>query len=312
VSRSDNGRSQSGRPKVFTITFASLVAAAAFAGALFTPLLAVGIARLGFHFPFSRIFDRVVMASLIGGLLWQRHRLKLSARLERGFAYPRHNFTKTLRGLLIGITAIAGLSLIATFKGSPARDDLRELARQAPTGLAASLAVGVIEEGFFRAFLLDGLAEEWGTGPGLVASAAIYAAAHLVRRRPQRQVAHLEIWAGVRNLESGLRSLAALSALAGFLGLFLLGLVLGLALQKTGTVYFSTGLHAGLVFGLRSWRYVAPAPAKTARWIGGYGWPPLVSGLAAWTILIAALFMIRPLSGASRIDVNRGRSSVRP
>ena len=298
--RPDGDDDERRRAKTFTATLVSLVAAAVLVSVLVTPAAAVVVSRLGFHFPFSRIFDRVAMAAIGAALLWQRRRLKLGARLERGFARPRLNFAKMLRGLIAGIAGVAMLWLLAALQSPPKMVGLRGLVLHAPAALATGLAVGVIEEGFFRAFLLDGLQQEFGATPALVASAAVYAAAHLVRPQARAQISRLDMGAGLRNLEGALRGLMALRALAGFIGLFLLGLVLGLAFQRTRTAYFSTGFHAGLVFAAKSWRYAASAPENVARWIGGYGWPPLVSGAAAWIMLTAVLLLLGPLSGTPR------------
>jgi len=83
------------------------------------------------------------------------------------------------------------------------------------------------------------------------------------------------------------------------IGLFLIGLLLGAAFVLTGTVYFSIGIHAGLVMGLKSWPAIADRAALPG-WLFGYGRFPLVSGAAAWVIAIAMLAMIRPLTRARR------------
>src|SRR5579864_675364 len=98
---------------MFTLRLALTLLIAALAAALIAPFVAPLIAWAGFHFPFPRIFDRVVMVTL---------------------------------------------------------------------------AIAVIEEGFFRAFLLDGMAQDFGRRAGLAASSAVYAAAHLVR-----SPAHFEV-----------------------------------------------------------------------------------------------------------------------
>jgi membrane protease YdiL (CAAX protease family) len=287
------------RSRTFAATFVLLVAGAALATVLLAPPLALGVSRLGFHFPFSRIFDRAAMAALVWGLLWQRRRLKLAARLERGFASPRANLTRALRGLGLGLLGVAMLWALAATQNLIVRADLRAMLTHAPSALATGVAVGVIEEGFFRALLLDGLQEGLGAPSALIASAAVYAAAHLVRSRSRFELNRLDMGAGLRNLAYGLGTLLRAQALAGFVGLSLLGLVLGLAFQRTGTVYFSLGLHAALVFGLKSWRYLVVAPGDSAGWVVGYGWPPLVSGVTAWGLLLAILLAIGPLSGGT-------------
>jgi membrane protease YdiL (CAAX protease family) len=286
------------RPKTFVPTLAALTVGAVLASVLMSPIVAVVVARLGLHFPFSRIFDRVAMAAVTGALLYQHRRLAVGVRLRRGFAQPRRNCAKFARGLVVGTVGVAVLWLLQTLCTPPNTFDLRQAMSDAPAALATGLAVGVIEEAFFRAFLLDGLQEELGAMAALVASAAIYAVAHLVRTRTRVEIRHLNLAAGARNLERGLRGLTTLRAFAGFVGLFLLGLVLGRGFQVTATVYFSAGFHAGVVFAWKSGRRAAAAAPQAAHWVWGYGWPPLVSGAAAWVMLCVALPMVGRLSGA--------------
>lgn len=84
------------------------------------------------------------------------------------------------------------------------------------------------------------------------------------------------------------------------IGLFVIGLLLGAAFVLTGTVYFSIGIHAALVMGLKSWPALADRAALPG-WLFGGGRFPLVSGAAAWAIAIALLAMIRPLTRARRV-----------
>jgi hypothetical protein len=85
-----------------------------------------------------------------------------------------------------------------------------------------------------------------------------------------------------------------------FVGLFLLGIVLAEAFLRTGTVYFSIGLHAGFVVGAKMWPHMTSGGLRLPAWLGGYGPQPLISGVAAWTVAIALLVLIRPLTRGSR------------
>ncbi len=76
-------------------------------------------------------------------------------------------------------------------------------------------------------------------------------------------------------------------------GLFLIGIVLGEAFLRRGTVYFSAGMHAGLIAGLKSWPAIVANPAALPRWLFGFGRFPLVSGAGAWMAAIVILALIR-------------------
>jgi len=268
---------------------------AALAAALIAPFVAPAVAWSGFHFPFPRIFDRVVMVILALALWWESRDLGLIRRLQAGFARPRDGIPAALCGVAIGAVAIAALWVVA-WLAAPAGRDSRAAALliTVAANLIPALAIAVIEEGFFRAFLLDGIAGDFGTRTGLLTSSAIYAAAHLVRSPARFELSTFHPLAGLQNLAASLAQLGhPLQAAPGLFGLFLLGLLLGEAFIKTGRVYFSIGIHAVLVMGAKTWRKLAPGAQSAPGWLSGYGRPPLISGAAAWVITIVLLVVTR-------------------
>jgi membrane protease YdiL (CAAX protease family) len=297
---------------VFTLRLALTLLAAALAAALIAPLVAPALAWSGFHFPFPRIFDRVVMVTLAIVLWWESQKLGLIRRLRAGFAQPLANVPAALYGAAAGAAAITVLWLLAWFiapagtHGNPAA-----LLIAVALNLVPALTIAVIEEGFFRAFLLDGMAEDFGTHAGLVASSVIYAVAHLVRSPARFELSSIHPLAGLQNLAASLAQLGhPLQAAPGLLGLFLLGLLLGKAFIETGRVYFSIGLHAILVIGAKTWRKLAPAAQSAPGWLSGYGRPPLISGAAAWLITMVLLIVIRRLTYRYRLSERDGFSSL--
>ena len=156
--------------------------------------------------------------------------------------------------------------------------------------LVPALTIAVIEEGFFRAFLLSGMADDFGTSTALIASSAVYAAAHLVRSPKRFEVTAYQPMVGMHNLAASLSHLGhPREAAPGLIGLFLLGLLLGVGFLQTRRVYFSIGLHASLVMGAKTFRKLAPGAQSAPGWLTGYGSPPLISGIAAWVITIVLL-----------------------
>jgi hypothetical protein len=72
----------------------------------------------------------------------------------------------------------------------------------------------------------------------------------------------------------------------GFFTLLIAGWMLGLGYQRTGTLYFSIGLHAGWIFWLKSYNVLtAPAPGANV-WI--WGTSKLIDGWLALVVLAAA------------------------
>jgi membrane protease YdiL (CAAX protease family) len=277
------------------LTIALLLAAAA--AALIAPFAAVALAAAGYHFPFPRIFDRTVMLTLAVMLtLWAR-RLGVARLLRRGFARPLDNLGAMLRGLLVAAAVIAILLVLGAAFGG--RDAIRAGAAlgRAPKYVAGAILIAIIEEGFFRAFMLGGMVEDFGRIGALAISSAVYALAHLVRSPARFYLTRFDAMAGFHNLYASVAQLTHPAAAAPALfGLFLLGLVLGEAFLVTGRVYFSAGLHAGLVIGVKLWPFSDAPRVALPHWIAGYGRPPLVTGAAAWamSLVILALVLLVP------------------
>lgn len=272
---------------LLTLCVAGIIAA------LVAPPIAMLVAACGGHFPFPRIFDRVVMVTVAIALWSQAGALKLLPRLKQGFSNPCRNWRLSCLGFGAGLAAVAVLWMIAA-----ALDQRAPLAAVHPWELLsrylpAALAIAILEEAFFRALLLDGLSEDFGTRAGLVLSAAVYAWCHQMRAPARFEMVTFQPLAGFINLEHSLAQGAALeSAFPLLVGLFLLGLLLGEAYLVTGTIYLSLGLHASVVLGSKSWHTLVNA-SHLPGWLEGYGGPPLIGGAAAWGLTLLLLAGLR-------------------
>jgi membrane protease YdiL (CAAX protease family) len=282
----------------FTLRLVLALIIAAAAAAAIAPFAAVALASAGYRFPFPRIFDRAVMVTVAAMMaLWARE-LRVRSLLRHGFANPARNAGAILRGLLVAAAVIAVLLALGAFSG--ARNEMRggEMLTRLPKYVAGAVAVAVIEEGFFRAFLLGGMAEDFGRTGALVISSAVYALAHLVRSPARYYLQRFDPSAGVHNLYASAAQLAhPVAALPALVGLFLLGLVLGEAFLATGRVYFSMGLHAGLVIGSKLWPFSETPGLAPPHWVAGYGRPALISGVAAWVLALLILAFVPRLTG---------------
>jgi uncharacterized protein len=139
------------------------------------------------------------------------------------------------------------------------------------TGLVVATVVAVVEELFFRGWLLDELTRDYKPDLALGVTSVIYALLHCLRIVP-----------------------ASLQLIA----LAFLGLALGLAKRSThGRLGLSIGLHSGLVWGYyvlnvgRFFQYTGRAP----EWLTGFERNPLAGllgiltmGLLLWGLSITA------------------------
>src|SRR5262249_5199828 len=76
----------------------------------------------------------------------------------------------------------------------------------------------------------------------------------------------------------------------GFLNLTLAGVILGLAYQRSGSLHFSIGLHAGWIFWLKTYGFATVETAADSVWFFRTG--KLINGWLAFVVLTALLVVI--------------------
>jgi membrane protease YdiL (CAAX protease family) len=76
------------------------------------------------------------------------------------------------------------------------------------------------------------------------------------------------------------------------------GILLGLAYQRTGNLYFSIGIHAGWIFCLKLYGTLTADLPHAGSWFWGTG--KLIDGWLAFLVLVAALLVFKflPLTPA--------------
>lgn len=291
-------------PHHFVSRFAVALIAGLIAAAILSPFAAWGLAAAGWHFPFPRIFDRTMMAALLIALLVFARRLDLVGLLREGFARPLAHSREFALGLGLSLGVIAILFALAAAAGCGHLLPVLPLIGRALKYSAAAILIAVIEEAFFRAFLLAGIRADHGPRIALIASSLVYAVAHILRSPAHIYLSGYYPLAGFQNLALSAARLAhPMEVLPVLIGLFLLGIVLGQAFMLTGKVYFSVGLHAGFVIGAKTWPLVVDH-LGVPRWLAGPGPVPLIAAPAAWVaaliIAIALPLMFRLKADAPR------------
>jgi hypothetical protein len=81
----------------------------------------------------------------------------------------------------------------------------------------------------------------------------------------------------------------------GFFNLTLAGILLGLAYQRTGNLYFSVGLHAGWIFWLKSYGVLTASAGGANNWL--WGTEKLIDGWLTLPVLAGALVVVAKIPG---------------
>jgi len=213
------------------------------------PILYFGLA-LVHPVPFHRAMDRALLISALAalGLAW--------SRIPLGKLWPLKSeaWMQVLLGAFIAaVTAqamIAGDLALSGFTSThlPAHAVMNRVL----VALIAAILVPILEETLFRGFIQTELIERLGWRGGWIVAAAIYMLAHLLKIPVAFDQEPVQLWSGAPALGAAFASLTHTDFLLANLGkglnLFLLGLILGGAFLRAGSLWFNAGLHGGLVF----------------------------------------------------------------
>ena len=241
------------------------------------------------HCPFHRFMDRAFLILALA-LLWPLLRiLGVNSWKDLGLVSPAGQGSRLLGGLAVGFITLGLVALLAVTVGGRTLVHAFNLARITGIFLSAlttAAVVAVLEEVLFRGGIFNGLRRVMWWPVALGIASLIYALVHFLQHGEVTGPVHW--YSGLALLPAMMAGFADVSALVpGFFSLALAGLLLGLAYQKTGTLYFSIGMHGGWIFWLKFYRsFTTDVPAATT-WLWGTG--KLIDGWAAFFVLLLSL-----------------------
>jgi membrane protease YdiL (CAAX protease family) len=238
-------------------TLLLLIAVVFLGGALLAPWLywlaqwlapASALARKPFH----RYVDRALLGLgliAIWPLLWL---VEAESWRDAGLCSPSGQWGRLAGGWMLGLGSVAALAAVAVATGTRRfswERDAGKLAARSSRLLGAAFVIAVLEEILFRGAIFGALRQAGSWPAALLFSSLFYACMHFLSRPdPPRPVK----WcSGLESLPGMLKNFKDLRAVPRFLNLTLAGIILGLAYQRTGNLYFSIGLHAAWVFCLK-------------------------------------------------------------
>lgn len=237
--------------------------------------------------PFHRYVNRSILAMALLGL-WPFLRL-LGARSlhDLGLVPWTGQWKRLAVGFAVGFASMACLAALALGFGARGWNP-QVSALNILEIVSAAAGVAMIEEILFRGALFGALRRVWNWPSALALTSVTYAMVHFLER------AHLtgEVrWnSGLVLLPQMLAGLGNMDTLIpGLINLVLVGAILALAFQRTRTLWFSIGLHAGWVFWLKGWNSLSIATTGNTRL---WGTGKLYDGWMTLPVLLAVLAIV--------------------
>ena len=260
--------------------------------------------------PESSLYRFAMLTALVGMPFFLRL-LGLNNWPAAGFSLARPDAWRAIgRGLLIGIAIMLVLTttqwLLEIRHFAPPADKWNPpyFMRTILSGLIAGLAVGLIEETFFRGLLHTGMRRSLAFWPTATITALLYASVHFMKPE-SLEGADLTSAAALASITTGLARISDIAPVAdSFVTLVVVGLFLSMVRERTGNILWAIGIHAGWVMIIKLAKYITDTSyvdGKASFWVGGYdhitGWMATL-----WLGVIAAVYWYSTRPSTTRVD----------
>ena len=251
--------------------------------------------------PASSLYRFAMLLALLGMPFFLRF-LRLNSWRAAGFTLAGRDAWRVLgKGLLIGIAIMTALTAtlwlldIRHFAPSADKWGPAYFARTLISGLIAGLAVGLIEESFFRGLMHTGMRRSLSFWPTATITAVLYAALHFMKPESLDGSVFNSATA-LDSVATGLGRIGDFAPIAdSFITLVVVGLFLSMVRERTGNVVWAIAIHAGWVMIIKLVKYLTDTTyvgGKASFWIGEYdhitGWMATL-----WLAVIAAVYWYR-------------------
>jgi uncharacterized protein len=252
--------------------------------------------------PFSRVFDRVFLFFLLMFILYYRKTFKLEM-LSMALTLPAE-WSKRVKMLFIGglVTSTSVvLCAIAIFVGDSLSVNPREpveVLHKVLIVMPCAFFIALIEELFFRVLFLELLTRYLLFSRALIISALVYALVHFITPDKSFVFKGGGWWEGFLYLPALVERLIQPGTALGVAGLFVIGIILGLAKKRYQTVYLVIGMHAGWIFSLKMISFLSLTNPHVLQPIGLTGRYVLFGQYWSWLsflIVLILLFVIERL-----------------
>jgi hypothetical protein len=219
--------------------------------------------------------------------------LRIPSARALGLRFRLADLFEAAQGFAWGFFALAAALVVGISLGARTWHLDRtsyEIAHHLRNTLFVALLVATIEEILFRGALFGSLRRQYRFWPAALISSGFYALVHFFQQPTGPET--VEWFSGLTTLGQMLRGFADWQTLfPGFLNLGLIGVILALGFERTGSLLFSIAFHASLIFWVKSVGFVSESVSTGNTWL--WGGNKLVDGWASGVILLAIFLILK-------------------
>lgn len=236
--------------------------------------------------PFARFFNRAILvAALVLLVPWLRW-LGLRRMADLGLQPSAQRLKDGLLGAGIALVGMALVSaLILALGWSVPRATIRP--ERLLEALASGVAVGFLEEYFFRGALFGLLRRHLSWPKALAFLSVFFAVLHFLKpHRAAKKLTPDHWYSGFELLPySVYRFKDPMLVGTGLVTLVIFGWILGYVVVKKRSLAMAIGLHGGWVFGLKAFSFTTKRVGRADWWLG----KDLTMGIVPVTLLLLSL-----------------------
>jgi membrane protease YdiL (CAAX protease family) len=250
--------------------------------------------------PFRRYVNRCMLLFALAGMYPLIRAFGAKSFRDLGLVDPRGHLGKLAGGFSLGFVSLAvivGVCMIAGVRVLEYGMDGGRFAKILFEAALAGIAVSLIEETLFRGAVFGAFRRVMPWGTAALISSSIYAILHFMK--PVDDMTADTWYSGlvvVGHMYSGFANWG--EVIPGFFNLTLAGMLLALAYQRSGNLWFSIGLHGGWIFWRRAYGAITDrprvdgveVPPSPYEWF--FGTKTMVDGWLAALVLVVALVVV--------------------
>ncbi len=248
-------------------------------------------------YDFGKVMRRIMMVVALIVFIVFRKSLRFGTLVSSGLKIRPGAFRQFLLGLSLAVLSILIYYGIGLISGAwiihMDYDSAGVIILKIVEYALIACLIGVMEEIFFRGFLLQSFMENMSVPMAVFVCSLIYSVLHFFRADVFVSTG-FQPFVGFVTMAQFFKPIffEFFKHLPAIIGLFLVGVVLSYAFIRTKSLYLSIGLHSGMVFMVKADTMFLSRIREKLGWLFG-GDSKLITGIIIWFFLICILIVIK-------------------